>query len=76
MDVFQDTLTVGDIVTWRDDGWATMTDGRHRFGDILTIIEVRPVAPKDFSVVAHTQHVRIDKSNDWFSGAFFRKKDK
>jgi hypothetical protein len=74
MRVHEDTFKEGDIVTWRDEERATVTDGRKRFGDRLTIKDISHVFAHDLRYTNHTQMVSIweDPEASYFSGASFR----
>lgn len=84
-----DKFAVGDKVTWFDDEYATMTDGREHYGDgPFEIIKVfnRDYESYDYpdgchsnwDSMGHTQHVRVATPSDpdsthQYSGAFFKK---
>lgn len=77
--IHRDRFAVGDVVTWRDEDKATMTQGRERLGNRLVISDIREVT-HSLRGVGHTQHVTIEgdenagfKSDQWcWSGAYFR----
>ena len=71
---YQDKFKVGDKVTWRNDGYATVTGGREKLGDgPFQITQVRDIDesaeydPYDHQYMGqqsagHTQHVVIAES--------------
>lgn len=38
--IHEDIFKPGDLVTWRNDDMATVTGGRRKFGNVLTIKDV------------------------------------
>jgi hypothetical protein len=78
--IYEDTFKPGDLVTWRDENYATLTSGRRRYGDRLTIKAVRPIIDRrNARGAGHNQLVTIQEDpnsafarNNYFSGAFFR----
>lgn len=82
--IFRDKFVVGDKVTWRDDYYAEMLDGRRECGNgPFTIIKVVDVLFRDeewgdhqsnHSGMGHTQQVYADCTfaSDGCSGAFFK----
>lgn len=73
MEVFTNRFAVGDKVTWRPGHWATVTRGRKRLGDVVTISRTRDVREYQHEV-GHVQHVQIaedDMPESWWSGAYF-----
>lgn len=76
MRIYQDKFAPGDLVTWRDEYWATLIDSRQRHGDGPFMIDtVRDVSSRVLRSVGHTQHVRTFELgfDNVFSGAFFKK---
>lgn len=83
MTVRQDKFKTGDKVTWVNDHYANLTDGRKMHGDgPFEIIGVHPVNSSAYRSAGHTQHLVIAISEpdletqfDRYSGAFFKKVD-
>lgn len=77
--VRQDKFIVGDKVTWSDDHYATLTDGRKRNGDgpfeVVEVIDREGSFPLSSIVaMAHTQHLKMNfDCAATYSGAFFKK---
>jgi hypothetical protein len=79
MSIYKDRFKPGDVVTWRNEEYATMTGGRSRLGERLTIKKIRDVI-NNFHEVNHMQHVTLvedpnagfDLNSSCFSGVYFR----
>jgi hypothetical protein len=77
--IYKNRFKPGDVVTWRDEEHATLTNGRLRLGNHLTIKETREVTTAVHEV-GHTQHVTLmedvragfELRRSCFSGSFFR----
>ena len=81
----QDKFAVGDQVTWFDDYWATLTDGRKKFGDgpfQVLLAKDEPFVDwssagddrSNWSTMGHTQYILIELPVlRIYSGAFFKK---
>jgi hypothetical protein len=78
--IYKNRFKPGDIVTWRDEEHATLTNGRLRLGNHLTIKETREITVAAQWEVGHSQHVTLmedvsagfELSSSCFSGSFFR----
>lgn len=80
-----DKFKAGDKVTWFDEEYATLVDGRKKYGNgPFLILEVKdrefqPASYDDdqsnWDSMGHTQHlvIDIDALNKQYSGAFFKK---
>lgn len=81
-----DKFAPGDKVVWADDHYATLTDGREKYGDgpfVIGKVFDRPYVsdPYDpelgsnWDSMGHTQHVSILGAYSHISGAYFKKLD-
>lgn len=77
-----DKFKTGDRVTWFDDGYATLIDGRAKYGNgpftvglVVNLENIRYPGEyqSTWQSVGHTQHLFIDEIESAFSGAFFKK---
>lgn len=82
MSIRYDKFSIGDRVTWFDDRYATLVDGREKHGDgpftISGVIdrEFEPPCDEDdqsnWSSMGHSQHVHINGLETIWSGAYFK----
>ena len=75
-----DKFAVGDKVTWSNDIYAKMTEGRARYGDgpfeVVAVFdreydpppEWDEVSQSNWSSMGHTQHVQLKEIPDNFEG--------
>lgn len=70
----QDKFAVGDKVTWFNDDYAILTQGRKEHGDgPFTIMAIHDVQ-SHYAAVGHTQWVQPDFDTEChWSGAYFKK---
>lgn len=69
--IYRDKFSSGDLVTWRDDHYAKLTDGMSRYGNGPFFVTDVEDLTAGFASVGHTQIVTVN--GEEYSGAFFKK---